>query len=182
MGNDLSLDIGSGEAPKGDINVDIYRSKNVTVVADAQFLPFKDDCFGKINSSQLLEHLDDPRLCAKEVNRVLDPNGTATLDFPRKFLGSNCRFRILELFLNFPFSLLDIRKFLYRTNRIRTKDPRDFHKWAISPDWLDRYVKITGTERKGDILLHFLVSGRKARYFRKKPSIPTSTLCICLKR
>ena len=48
------LDVGCGETPKGDVNVDIYPIKcpgNNFLIAMADYLPFKDKSFNTVRSS-----------------------------------------------------------------------------------------------------------------------------------
>jgi SAM-dependent methyltransferase len=79
----MRLDVGCGNAPTGDVNVDIpgsERHRNGAkifakkipnfVYASVYFLPFRDDCFDEVVSFHLLEHLDVPLLALKEMVRV----------------------------------------------------------------------------------------------------------------
>lgn len=73
------LDVGCGDKPKGDINCDIKYGglcKNFSgkisnfVLCDAQYLPFRDQAFSTAYSSQVVEHVKNPRLMTKELLRV----------------------------------------------------------------------------------------------------------------
>ena len=78
------LDVGCGQKPKGDVNIDLFVGKSahsqVDVInpklirnfikADAHHLPFKDDCFSIVYASHLLEHLCNPLKALNEFNRV----------------------------------------------------------------------------------------------------------------
>lgn len=79
----MKLDIGCGNAPTGDVNVDLPGSerhrdgvkifaKKISnfVYASVYFLPFRDDCFDEVVSFHLLEHLDTPISALKEMIRV----------------------------------------------------------------------------------------------------------------
>lgn len=73
----MRLDVGCGNRPTGDVNVDLYPEKNpyrkteniqpITetkkipnfIRSDAFHLPFKDGCFGEVVSNSVLEHVDD---------------------------------------------------------------------------------------------------------------------------
>jgi len=67
-GNGLCLDLGCGKhtlyrktiESRGYeyIGLDIQKSKRVTVVADARYLPFRDRAFNFLFANQLLEHID----------------------------------------------------------------------------------------------------------------------------
>lgn len=85
----VTLDVGCGSNPKGDVNVDVFRSgwnrqeadqirgefvnPNLIpnfVVASAMFLPFKDGCFDLVISSHTVEHVVNPFLMVSELVRV----------------------------------------------------------------------------------------------------------------
>lgn len=75
----MRLDVGCGNAPTGDVNVDLPGSERHRegvkiiakkipnfVYASAYFLPFRDNCFDEVVSFHLLEHLETPILVLKE--------------------------------------------------------------------------------------------------------------------
>jgi ubiquinone/menaquinone biosynthesis C-methylase UbiE len=79
----MILDVGCGEHFHGDVNLDRYvnptihrnnhlRTKFIPnfVVGDAQHLPFKNDCFDKVVSNHVIEHLQKPMLMLQESCRV----------------------------------------------------------------------------------------------------------------
>lgn len=89
---DLILDVGCGDgsvtkhfAPHAGytIGVDVsmrllgearskFRSTNVSLVlGEATKLPFQLSCFDKIVALEVLEHLPNPKLCIKEVDRCI---------------------------------------------------------------------------------------------------------------
>lgn len=75
MTKGLTLDIGCGFKPKGHVNVDInlaLKKKSIPnfIIADAQHLPFKDNCFLTAYSSHVIEHLYDPLPAVREWNRI----------------------------------------------------------------------------------------------------------------
>jgi ubiquinone/menaquinone biosynthesis C-methylase UbiE len=79
----LTLDVGCGASPKGDVNVDLCpfdrsqcadewspkATKNF-VLADASHLPFKSGCFGIVYASHVLEHVPNPLSALEEWRRV----------------------------------------------------------------------------------------------------------------
>ncbi len=71
------LNIGSGikRIREDVINIDSFRYENVSVVADANSLPFKDNYADAIIAESLLEHLEEPSAAVKEFYRVLKPDG-----------------------------------------------------------------------------------------------------------
>lgn len=63
----MNLDVGCGQNPQGDVNVDLFLHSNIhrlgdlkeipnLICADCHFLPFKDKSFNIVFSSHLLEH------------------------------------------------------------------------------------------------------------------------------
>ena len=85
----ISLDVGCGSNPKGTVNVDFFRegynpqtgdqkigeymkARNIEnfVMADALYLPFRDEAFDVVFSSHVIEHVFDPKGMLLEMNRV----------------------------------------------------------------------------------------------------------------
>ena len=65
------------------INLDISSSKkNLHVVADAHFLPFKSECLDVVYSIAVLEHVKKPWIVADEIFRVLHSGGYVVLELP----------------------------------------------------------------------------------------------------
>lgn len=54
------------------------------VMADAHILPFKDESVELLIASEIVEHLNDPELAAKEMWRVLKPGGRIIVSTPYK--------------------------------------------------------------------------------------------------
>jgi len=59
--------------------------------ADAHFLPFKSNCFGKAYFYDVIEHVEAPLKCLKEINRTLKQGGKLEISTPnplhyRRFL------------------------------------------------------------------------------------------------
>ncbi|MCW4008652.1 MAG: class I SAM-dependent methyltransferase [Candidatus Bathyarchaeota archaeon] len=89
----LILDVGSGtdecDIARGDVCIDLCRRpknkpKNF-IRADAHFLPFKPEIFDKICFYEVIEHVESPLLCLKEVKRVLKRKGILELSTPNIF-------------------------------------------------------------------------------------------------
>ena len=80
----VKLDVGCGSNPSGDVNIDFFscgwniqegkfmnpRLASNFVVADAAFLPFRDECFDVAFSSHAIEHVKDPFRMLSELLRV----------------------------------------------------------------------------------------------------------------
>lgn len=73
----ISLDVGAGAEPKGDVNVDIRHLPSTGLVCHALHLPFKEEAFTQVFLSQVIEHFvyRDVITMLNEVNRVLTVNG-----------------------------------------------------------------------------------------------------------
>jgi len=83
-----SLNVGCGLDRWGDVRVDVAFSFisahfKPTVLADAHYLPFKDESFEVVKASHTLEHLRDPFKALDEIMRVATKN--MILKFPREW-------------------------------------------------------------------------------------------------
>lgn len=93
----MMLDIGCGENPKkGDIGLDLRKTRFVDIVADARMLPFNDESFDNAYSSHLIEHFShrEVRNVLLEWIRVLKKSGTIEIRCP------DLRARALLFFIN----------------------------------------------------------------------------------
>jgi len=78
------LDVGCGNNPTGDVNLDLFcygKCENF-VVAEAHSLPFRNNTFNKIYSKHCLEHLENPLQFFKEAKRVLKNGGLLECIYP----------------------------------------------------------------------------------------------------
>ena len=77
----LGLEVGSGisnfksNLDEKVIRMDIQKAKGLDIVADAHFLPFRNELFSKIFLFDVLHHLDCPLVFFSEANRVLANGG-----------------------------------------------------------------------------------------------------------
>lgn len=84
------LDLGCGGSPyrryfgevESYVRVDLDRSAAPDAVAAAEALPFRDEAFDLVLSTQLLQLTDDPPATAAELARVLRPGGRAWVTVP----------------------------------------------------------------------------------------------------
>ena len=81
----LVLDCGAGSRPvyyENVVNYEIVNYASTDVVGVAESLPFLDESFDAVISLQVLEHVKDPFLSARELLRVLKPGGTLVVAVP----------------------------------------------------------------------------------------------------
>lgn len=79
------MDVGCGDRPKGDVNIDLYKTSSIHlyedriihakatpnfVCASIYNLPFSEQVFSKVLCHHLLEHLHNPIWAIKELMRV----------------------------------------------------------------------------------------------------------------
>lgn len=90
----MKLDIGCGGIKEGDVGIDFRKTKFVDILADARCLPFKNEAFDVVSSSEVIEHFShrDVRNIIVEWVRVLKRNGEIEIKCPdlraRAFLFS----------------------------------------------------------------------------------------------
>jgi len=77
QGTNLTLDIGAGGKPKGDINIDVRPLPGIQVICDVAQLPFNRAVFTHAFLSHVIEHLryKDAINLLREVNRILKIDG-----------------------------------------------------------------------------------------------------------
>ena len=78
------VDIGSGHAPykllfPNRTSVDTDPSVKPDIIADITKLPFEDNSCGLVLCIEVFEHLKDPYIAARELNRVLKSGGRLIL-------------------------------------------------------------------------------------------------------
>jgi predicted SAM-dependent methyltransferase len=79
------LEIGAGHSPRdGFIHLDIRPLPHIEVVSDCRKLPFEDNTFSEVYSSQVLEHLPrhDTQPALREWIRVVTPDGKIAIRVP----------------------------------------------------------------------------------------------------
>jgi len=56
----VSLDVGCGKVKRGDIGIDYSKDSDADITADSHHLPFRDEGFGSVSSTVVLEHSPNP--------------------------------------------------------------------------------------------------------------------------
>jgi len=176
------VDIGCGRRPQGDINIDLVRTRFCNLIASAEQLPIRNDSIEMIFCSHVLEHLDHPERALKEINRVLVADGTAYISFPKPEFGNTSKLRLVEFFLNLPFSLLPASiKSLYETlEGTRRKKSTTYHKFIITPKYIAKNLIVASLEESNDILLQALDTLRITRFIQK-PHLNAGIRLVCKK-
>ena len=82
------LDVGCGDKPylpyfhgvaNEYVGLDVHPGPHTDVVGAAESLPFEDNSFDVVISTQMLEHVPDPPRVVREAHRVLRPDGVLLL-------------------------------------------------------------------------------------------------------
>jgi len=89
--NIMVLDIGCGQKPyypffagrvKAYVGVDIQYWPDLDCLARAEDLPFKEETFDLILSTQTLEHMENPKKVVEEMHRICKTDGTLFISLP----------------------------------------------------------------------------------------------------
>lgn len=89
----LVLDVGSGtdklDIARGNVCIDLCkRPENKPqnfICADAHNLPFKENVFDKVCMYEVIEHVENPMRCLREIHKVLKEKRTLELSTPNIF-------------------------------------------------------------------------------------------------
>jgi SAM-dependent methyltransferase len=128
----LVLDVGCGENKRGTVGVDIRRTRMVDVLCDAHHLPFVDGVFEGCYAYALLEHVGNPVMVLKEINRVLMDNGWLEVLVPT---DSRLRSDYVACIISFHF------KHCYEEYKAMKSGE---HKWQYSEQGLKQLLYLTG--------------------------------------
>jgi SAM-dependent methyltransferase len=89
-----ALDVGCGggylreSGVSSVVGIDISNGQAVTILASAEFLPFREDCFQLLFAGEVIEHLNDPARALKDWVRVLGKGGRMIISTPNGLLVS----------------------------------------------------------------------------------------------
>lgn len=114
---------------KGQKNLDYLTADLVSPIADLHFdlhsIPLEDNRFDVIFCNHVMEHVDDPRQCMRELYRVLKPGGWAIMQVPQDITRAET----------------------YEDKSITSPEEREKHYWQKDhvrlfgmdyPDWLEK--------------------------------------------
>jgi len=180
----MKIDIGCGyneELHYPDLNSDVSLDYNLSlvterflellnnpIIADAQNLPFRSCIFKVAKARAILEHLEYPFKCIREIKRVLKLGGQGVFTIPIKV--SHHKHYLKILITQFPFSLWDVIKCMHRMNP-HLKIEGFYHKTMIREKHIIKYfnehfVRTTYYNHKwfyglwGSFIKKFITKGR----------------------
>jgi SAM-dependent methyltransferase len=154
-----TLNVGCGPDCWGDVRLDIYKECKPTLIGDAQFLPFVENCFKTVKISHCLEHLENPSRALGECLRVTKEK--VILAFPT---DRDMKPIIVRFLFSLPFSIRGVSYWVnFTKNRV--------HKWVIKPEAVTRFFEQHGWEcsvsfEKGKTLFSVFESKRTPRRLR----------------
>ena len=111
------------------------KTASLLCVADSLRLPFPDETFDAVISSEMVEHSVDPGVALVEMGRVLNPTGTLALTCPNKLwqwlvvLATRMGVRPFQGFENFP-SFPALENLAERAG-LRVVQHIGFHPWPF---------------------------------------------------
>lgn len=170
----LTLDVGCGwqkgsHNKRGDVGLDLYRGM-CDVLGDAQFLPFRDEIFDRVLLYYVLEHLDSPSRCLKEVKRVAKKGAYVKILIPAE--SRSFRTMLKMLFVEFPFSIPLVIRLMWRTWAQRKHEIRGGgHKNRIQPRHISPFLEIESVQVRDEFLHSWFVGlrGKLMKRIIKKP-------------
>ena len=170
--------MGCGDCCRGDVCLDVGRTKDCQIVADAHYLPFQDGLFDGIHGQCVFEHLEKPTQALKDFLRVLKPGGKIVFLVPKPWLTNNCFSKLFKVWLD-PFWWLpqNLIRQIRDLRRIK-RESRFRHKSIITHRFMVKTSKGLGfsileEEAVEDLLLNSLNYFHKrnlmSKIFRFKP-------------
>jgi ubiquinone/menaquinone biosynthesis C-methylase UbiE len=134
------LDVGCGDVPKGDVNLDLFyymRGQNF-VFGEAHYLPFKNESFIKVHSKHCLEHLEDPLVFFQEAKRILKKGGVLECTYPTDSLLTK---KTIHNLINLHWS----SAFKWK-RKVTGRDKINYggHKWQLSDNGVLKLLRAAG--------------------------------------
>jgi SAM-dependent methyltransferase len=80
----VTVELGSGSRRLGPeiVNIDLFPSGEVDIVADIAETPLKDGCADQVILDSVIEHVPDPIAVVREARRILKPGGRLFINCP----------------------------------------------------------------------------------------------------
>jgi len=148
----MILNVGCGTDFRGDVRLDIHKTEATNILADAQFLPFRNKVFNAVFSISVLEHIASWSQALQEILRV--SGDTVLLEVP-----VNSDLRKTDVFrLLFP-TLSNIRLFLRLPERARET------LWQMDPFILAKFICNHGFDSSYSWVFHWY-AGMPSRCWR----------------
>jgi len=156
--------VGCGTDSWGDVRLDnsrVYHGKQVklTILADAQNLPFKDKCFDKTKAYHILEHLPAWKRALKEWCRVTDGQIRIVVPVDAGYVNKQIYMEILS----FLFDHL-----------VRLPARRREHLWKFNPKVIIEELRKHGFSPRVYVVRRPLVG--ILSYRRKNALLPFATI------
>ena len=160
----MKLNVGCGTDLLGDVRLDnsrVYHGKRVklTILADAQNLPFKNRCFDKTKAYHILEHLPDWKRALREWCRVTSKQIEVIVPVDPGFVNKQIYMEILS----FLFDHL-----------IRLPTRRREHLWKFHPKVIKKELRKHGFNSKVCVIRRPLIG--ILSYRRKNAPFPFATI------
>ena len=78
------IDLGSSSRrlSRNIVNLDLFPNCNVDILSDIHSIPLKDDSIDGVIITGVFEHIEKPETVAKEIYRILKPNGLVFASVP----------------------------------------------------------------------------------------------------
>lgn len=117
-----------------------YRKKEenktnlIGILGEAESLPFRNDCFDAIITSEAIEHIFDKQTTFSQMYRVLKPGGQLFITTPAR--------SVVEFWKGF-FYLPQLVKRLFRPRRLASKEKAAYDE-PLTQRQLKRYLKQAG--------------------------------------
>jgi ubiquinone/menaquinone biosynthesis C-methylase UbiE len=139
-----------------DADTHVTRNRHVDTIihGDLTNLPFPDNTFDIVMSWTVLEHIDNPQSCLKELARVCKPGGLMVHTTPNllhyaNFLISATPYSFHKWFIQ---HIMGTNDFPYPT-RYKINTPRQFKKLTRNNGFLPSEIRMVDT---GPVYLHWL--------------------------
>jgi len=150
------LDLGCGDDKKGNVGLDVYRTKDVDVIGDVNIsIPFKDSSVDRVIANHVLEHVDDVIDVMEEIYRVLKKNGIVEITVPHAtslnaFADPTHKHFFTAFTMNYftdksELSYYSKARFVIQKREFEFKPRWNWlrHIFNLRPEFFEKFLKIT---------------------------------------